>query len=143
MKLASILSLVMLFCASNVRAEAPINITKLALSGYDPVAYFVDSTAVMGSPEFTHEWMGATWWFSNSANKAEFASDPGKYAPRYGGYCAFGMSRGYKAKIDPEAWTILDGRLYLNYDAGVRERWKQDVERLIEKADKNWEEMQE
>ena len=110
----------------------------VALKGYDVVAYFTESKPVMGTKEFQHEWNGAKWQFASAANRDLFAADPGKYAPQYGGYCAFGVSEGHKAKVDPSVWKIVDGKLYLNYDAGVGNEWRKDIPGRIAKADKNW-----
>jgi len=109
-----------------------------AIRGYDPVAYFTDAKPVKGSDKFTHAWKGASWRFASAENRDRFAADPEKYAPRYGGWCAWGVAGGYKASIDPEAWSIVDGRLYLNYSAGVRRDWVKDVAGYIRKADANW-----
>ena len=110
----------------------------LAIKGYDPVAYFTEGRPVDGSPEFaaTHE--GATFEFASAANRDLFVADPGRYAPRYGGFCAFGTSGGYKAGIDPRAFTIVNDRLYLNYNLDVRQEWSKDVPGHITKADANW-----
>ena len=110
----------------------------VALKGYDAVAYFTEGRPVMGTKEFQHEWQGARWQFSSGVNRDLFAADPGKYAPQYGGYCAFGVSEGHKAKVDPSVWKIVDGKLYLNYDAGVGNEWRKDIPGRITKADKNW-----
>ena len=87
----------------------------VAIDGTDPVAYFTDGRPAQGSSDFEHEWMGATWRFVSAAHRDLFAADPAKYAPQYGGYCAWAVSQGYTAKIDPAAWKIVDGKLYLNY----------------------------
>lgn len=110
----------------------------LAIYGYDPVAYFTEGKAVDGSPAYvaTHE--GATFEFASAANRDRFAADPGRYAPQYGGYCAYGTSAGYKAGIDPRAFTIVNDRLYLNYNLDVRQEWSKDVPGHIAKADGNW-----
>ena len=84
-----------------------------AIKGYDPVAYFKQSAAVKGSPQFTTQWMGATWQFSSAENRDLFAANPEQYAPQYGGYCAYAVSEGHTASIDPEAWKIVDGKLYV------------------------------
>ncbi len=110
----------------------------LALRGYDTVAYFQEGQAVKGSQEFTHEWQGAKWHFASAANRDLFARDPQQYAPQYGGYCSWAVSHGYTANGDPEAWKIVEGRLYLNYNQKVKERWEQDVPNLIKKGDGNW-----
>jgi len=138
-----ILQTVMLFCAMATfgrSAVAPVykDGKGLAIRGYDPVAYFEQSAAVKGSPEFQQQWTGATWRFSSAANRDLFAAHPEKYAPRYGGYCAYAVSEGHTASIDPEAWRIVDGKLYLNYSKGVQKKWEKDAGPRIERADKNW-----
>jgi len=109
-----------------------------AIRGYDPVAYFDQGGPVKGSKQFSHQWGGATWHFASAENRDRFAAAPEKYAPRYGGYCAFGVAEGYAVSIDPSAWSIVDGTLYLNYSHGVRERWRKDISGHIRKADANW-----
>ncbi len=91
----------------------------VAIKGYDAVAYFRQGAPVKGSPAFKQQWMGATWLFSSAEIRDLFAADPDKYAPRYGGYCAYAVSEGHTASIDPEAWKIVDGKLYLNYSKGI------------------------
>ena len=110
----------------------------VAVGGFDPVAYFVQGMPVAGDETITLEHGGATWRFSSEENRALFAADPGKYAPKYGGYCSYAAASGYTAKGDPEAWNIVDGRLYLNYSKGVRKRWERDIPGNITKADANW-----
>lgn len=110
----------------------------VAIEGTDPVAYFTEGRPVKGSGDFTHDWNGATWRFANADNRDLFAADPEKYAPQYGGYCAWAVSQGYTAGIDPNAWRIEDGRLYLNYSPGVQERWMADIQGHITAADNNW-----
>ena len=109
-----------------------------AIRGYDPVAYFVQGKPVKGNKAFTYEWNGADWKFANSQNLAAFKKSPEEYAPQYGGYCAYGTADGHKAPIDPEAWTIVNGKLYLNYDKHVKALWTKDQQGLINKADRNW-----
>ncbi len=109
-----------------------------AIRGYDPVAYFTEGRPVKGRKAHRAEWMGATWSFASAENRKRFEADPEKYAPRYGGYCAWAVSRGYTASIDPDAWSIVDGALYLNYSLGVRSQWSQDAPGNIAKADANW-----
>lgn len=101
--------------------------TGTAIEGYDPVAYFNDDHPVEGDSDYLYEWMGATWYFASAENRDLFVADPEKYAPQYGGYCAWAVSQGYTAKIDPQAWTIVDDKLYLNYSKEVRTQWSQDV----------------
>lgn len=110
----------------------------VAIVGYDAVAYFTDAKAVEGKKQHSFDWYGATWQFVSEANRAAFAKDPQKYAPQYGGYCAFGVSRGYAVKVDPTAWKVVDGKLYLNYNHDVQAEWAKDIAGHIEKADANW-----
>lgn len=109
-----------------------------ALSGYDPVAYFREGRPVEGKDQFTLKWKGITWQFSSAENRQSFGATPEKFAPQYGGYCAWAVSQGYTASTDPEAWTIADGKLYLNYSKGVRSQWQQDIPGNIIKGDANW-----
>ena len=110
----------------------------VAIKGYDPVAYFSQNKPVKGSPAFTHQWMNSTWWFANAEDRDEFARNPEKYAPQYGGYCAYGVSQGHTVSIDPEAWTIIEGKLYLNYSKGVQKTWSQAIPKHIDEANRNW-----
>lgn len=110
----------------------------IAVDGSDVVAYFTDSKPVAGDPAITYDWMGSTWRFASTANRDAFIKDPEAYAPQYGGYCAYAMSEGYVATTVPEAWTIVDGKLYLNYSVGVRGLWSQDIPGRIKAADANW-----
>ena len=112
--------------------------SSLAASGYDPVAYFVEGRPVEGRKGFEFEWNGATWRFVDAKNLAAFAADPEIFAPQYGGYCAWAVSQGTTASTDPEAWRIVDGKLYLNYSKSVQSTWVQDIPGNIAKADGNW-----
>ena len=109
-----------------------------AIDGTDPVAYFTMGKPVEGSSEFAHEWNGATFHFSSAENRDLFAADPEKYAPQYGGYCAWAVSQGYTASTDPEAWKIVDGKLYLNYSKSVQQTWEEDIPGNIAAGDGNW-----
>jgi YHS domain-containing protein len=117
-----------------------INQTKagVAIKGYDPVAYFEDGKPAKGDPANQYQWKGAAWQFSSAAHREAFAKDPEHYAPQYGGFCAYGVSEGHTAPINPEAWSIIDGKLYLNYDKQVQAEWKKDTKSRIRKADQNW-----
>lgn len=122
-------------------AVEPVNQTTfggVAIEGYDPVAYFDDGMPVEGSKEWTAEWNGATWRFASAEHRDAFLADPEAYAPQYGGYCAWAVSQGSTAGIDPDAWTVRDGKLYLNYNKSVQEKWLADAEAAIERADANW-----
>ncbi len=109
-----------------------------AVRGTDVVAYFTEGKAVAGSPQFLHSWNGAEWRFASSANRDAFAAEPGKYAPQYGGFCAWAVSQNYTAPVDPDAWHIIDGKLYLNYSRAVQLRWRLDTAGNITKANANW-----
>lgn len=109
-----------------------------AISGYDPVAYFTEKKPVKGKPELKYDWRGQTWYFSTQKNLTVFSAAPENFAPQFGGYCAYGMSRGYKAKTEPDAWSIVDGKLYLNYNKDVRETWNTQQAAFIQKANANW-----
>ena len=108
-----------------------------AIRGYDTVAYFTEGEPVEGSDEFATEWQGATWRFASQEHLDLFEADPEKYAPQYGGYCAYGVAGGYLVKIEPELWTIVDDELYLNYDDDVQEKWVKDIPGFIATADGN------
>ena len=110
----------------------------VAVGGYDPVAYFTAGKPVRGSKALTHEYKGVTWRFSSDANKQAFVAQPDKYAPQYGGYCAWAASRGYTAKGDPKAWDIVNGKLYLNYNKNVQRTWRKDTAGNIRRANANW-----
>ncbi|MXZ38639.1 MAG: YHS domain-containing protein [Holophagales bacterium] len=110
----------------------------LAIRGYDPVAYFTEGKAVKGDKDFTLGWQGADWRFASAENRDRFSEDPEKYAPQYGGYCAWAVSRNYTAPTDPDAFTLVDGKLYLNYNKRVMRQWLEDRDANIESADKNW-----
>ena len=109
-----------------------------AIGGYDPVAYFKQSEPVKGDPAHTTTWKGAEWRFASADNKAAFEADPEAYAPKYGGYCAYAASKGYVAPTEADAWSIHDGKLYLNYNKRVRGIWGKDIPGNIAKADANW-----
>ena len=109
-----------------------------AARGYDPVAYFMQGTPTPGTKEFEFPWNGALWQFSSAENLQLFKADPQKYAPQYGGYCAWAVAEGYTADIDPNAWTVFQGKLYLNYNLDIRKKWQKDMAHNIERADKNW-----
>ncbi len=109
-----------------------------AIKGYDPVAYFVAGKPEKGEKDLIFEWKGAKWHFSTAENQRLFAENPEKYAPEYGGFCAYGLAQGYEVKIEPEAWAIVDGKLFLNYDLDVQKKWDADRAAFIQKADQNW-----
>lgn len=110
----------------------------VAIQGYDPVAYVTQSAAVEGDAGITADYNGATYQFASAANRDAFAADPARYAPQYGGFCAFAVSKGYTAPIDPQAFTVVDNKLYLNYSPSVRSLWSKDIPGNIVKGDSNW-----
>ena len=110
----------------------------VAIKGYDPVAYFVKRAPVKGSKQFSLKHAGAEWRFSSAENMATFKANPAKYTPAYGGYCAYGVAQGYLVKIEPHAWSIKNGRLYLNYDRSVQRRWSKKPSSYIVTANKKW-----
>ena len=120
-------------------AESPVFATEDgAIRGYDPVAYFTVGEPIQGSEQFTASWQGATFKFASAANLELFKADPAAYAPQYGGYCAYAVAKGATAGTVPDAWTIVEGKLYLNYSLAVQQRWRKDVPGHIRAADRNW-----
>ena len=113
----------------------------VAIRGYDPVAYFDQGAPVEGSAENSLEWQGVTWHFASADHRSAFEQNPQKYAPAYGGFCAYAVAKDQLASIDPEAWKIVDGKLYLNYSTGIQKKWEQDVPGYIEQAEMNWPEL--
>ena len=109
-----------------------------ALDGYDPVAYHTVGKPVEGGRRITYEWRDATWQFASVEHRDLFSADPERYAPAYGGYCAYGMAQGAKIDIDPNAWAIVDGKLYLNVNKSVQQTWKADTSGYIKRADRHW-----
>ncbi|MEO1475303.1 MAG: YHS domain-containing (seleno)protein [Pseudomonadota bacterium] len=124
-----------------------------AIDGYDTVAYFdLDATAldddglptvsaVKGDPEFSAEYNGATWIFATAENRDKFQADPAKYAPAYNGYCAYAAAQGNLAKTNPNAWRVIDGTLYLNFNSNIQRRWVRDIPGHISQANANWDDL--
>jgi YHS domain-containing protein len=109
-----------------------------AIDGYDPVAYFALARPVKGVDSLSYQWKGAIWLFSSRQNLKAFMTSPEKYAPQYGGYCAYGTAQGHKASTEADAWTIVNNKLYLNYNGKVKSEWVKDEPGNIQKADKQW-----
>ncbi len=126
--------------AFDYASPAPVNLEDgaIAIKGHDPVAYFTQGRAVEGSPEFTASHEGATYRFASAANRDAFVASPARYAPAYGGFCAFGTSYGQKVDIDPQAFSIVDDTLYLNVNTNVRTRWAADLANKLKAADGYW-----
>jgi hypothetical protein len=110
----------------------------LAIAGYDPVLYLTENRAQPGRPEFSIKWHGAMWRFASAETLSAFEMDPKAYAPQYGGYCAYAVSKDALATSDPEAFTVWQGRLYLNYSPDVRTLWREDIAGNVGRADNNW-----
>lgn len=142
MIMAAFVALAALTGHANALRAAEVNtgyFGNVAIMGYDPVAYFTMKDAVKGSKEHTHEWLGATWQFANEEHREAFSASPIRYAPQYGGLCTVGVAYGEVTReIDPEAWSIINGKLYLNYAKSVTREFEEDTADLIAKADKNW-----
>ena len=109
-----------------------------AVKGYDVVSYFQDKKAVKGKPEFSYQYQGATYDFASAEHRDTFKQSPEAYKPQYGGYCAFGTSKGHKADIDPNSWVIVDGKLYLNSSKGAQKAFDKDQQGSIKEANANW-----
>jgi YHS domain-containing protein len=143
----SLLAAVILLCAVplTVQAASPEIFTGLvqgvAVSGYDAVAYFTDKKPVPGKANITYAWKGATWRFASAQNRDAFKADPEKYAPQYGGYCAYAAAQDATAKGDPQVWSVVDGKLYLNLSASVKQTWEKNMPGYVKAADKNWSEV--
>jgi YHS domain-containing protein len=113
-------------------------VRSVAVGGYDPVAYFTEGKPVRGRSDITFEWKGATWRFASEKNRDLFKARPQAYAPQYGGYCAYAVSQGYTAHGDPRQWSLVDGKLYLNYNASVKRTWDKNKASYIASGDKYW-----
>ena len=141
-KLIGMMSFILLLSSSQILADdSPIYLgffSDKAVSGYDTVAYFTENKPVKGNKKYTFKYMEAIWYFTSQDNLDMFKANPTKYTPQYGGYCAWSVSQGYNASGDPEQWTIVNDKLYLNYDLEIKERWLKKRDSLITDADKNW-----
>jgi YHS domain-containing protein len=122
------------------QSAGPTNVDArgVAIRGHDAVAYFVDGKAVAGQSERSVTVGSVTYWFSSDENQRLFKSDPSKYQPQYGGYCAYGVAQGVKPDIDPAAFSIVDGKLYLNLSHAVQKRWQADIPGFVDRANQNW-----
>jgi len=124
-----------------IAAKDPVytpRFNNFAIKGYDTVAYFTLGEPTKGSKEFQYEWQGAVWKFSNAEHLEMFKAEPEKYAPQYGGYCAWALAKDKLAPVDPKQWHIVNDKLYLNYNAKIKNKWLADHDNLIIKGDTNW-----
>ena len=131
---------VLLSAAASAATKPAVNTSRgdLALRGYDAVAYHSDGKPALGSTTFEYRWKDAVWRFASADHRDRFSKEPERYAPQFGGYCAYAVSQGHTADGDPNVWRIVDGRLYLNYSAQVKKLWEQDVPGNIARGRQNW-----
>jgi YHS domain-containing protein len=136
----TLLSMLLLALPRGVRAQAPVVNAEdgVALAGHDPVAYFTETRPVPGQAEITAAHDGVTYRFASAGNRDAFLAEPARYLPQYGGWCAYGMARGYKAVVDPAAFTVAGGKLYLNYNAAIAAQWQRNRAHEIRRADAHW-----
>jgi YHS domain-containing protein len=133
------LTIALLLAALAGGSKPAINVTdNLALNGYDAVAYVTDGKPVKGVAHLTTTWSGVVWRFATAEHRDVFHRNPERYAPQFGGYCAWAVAHGYTADGDPEVWTIVDGRLYLNYSKRVQRKWQANIPEYIQQAQANW-----
>ena len=136
-----LVTIALLYTTSALASESPVYtglLSNTGAGGYDTVSYFESEQPTKGSSEYTTQYQGATWRFASAENLARFKENPERFAPVYGGYCAWAVSQGYLAKGDPKHWSIRDGRLYLNYNQSVQDKWLEAPDRFIRQADANW-----
>ena len=140
-RIAATLAAGALLFSAGVLAVPPVNtglFGHTAIKGYDPVAYFIEGRPQKGDGKYSYEWMGATWLFANQKDLELFKSNPQKYAPQYGGYCAYAVAHDDTAGIDPASFTVLGDKLYLNYSADIQQKWAANRDDFIKQADRNW-----
>jgi hypothetical protein len=132
-------ALLLTLCLPGLAVGADEQAPRVAIKGYDPVAYFTPGKPSPGSTDISYDWEGARWQFASAAHRDLFRQDPDAYAPQYGGYCALGMVGGSRGQVDPEAWAIVDGKLYLYYERAARDEWRKNQAANIAAADRVWE----
>src|SRR5258708_18076638 len=137
-KLIILIAFVGMFFTVNAQKSAVYAPDGIALNGYDAVAFFTQGKPVKGSSDYSLKWNDANWLFSSKADLESFKGSPEKYAPQYGGYCAYGTAEGHKAPTQADTWTIVDDKLYFNYNKKVKELWSKNRSALIDSANKNW-----
>jgi YHS domain-containing protein len=138
-KCAIILTLILLSVTAQAQKRL-VNTDKqgLALKGHDPVAFFTQGRPVAGDYRYESNYNGTRYRFASAENKKLFDTDPARYVPQFGGFCAYGVSRGYAVDVELDAFQIVDGRLLMQYDKSVRDRFNQDTEGNLKRADANW-----
>ncbi len=137
---AALLAVAGLLGSASLASAQAVNLNQsgVAIDGYDPVSYFAESQAQKGLPDIAATYQGGTYYFATTTHRDAFNAEPGRYLPAYGGYCAYGVAHGHKVKVDPEAFKVVDGRLYLNYSKDVQVRWFKDIPGFIAAAERNW-----
>ena len=138
LQVAGLLAGLLLFNAASAAGAGVFTTGEGAIRGFDPVAYFTEGRPLKGDPGHALEWNGATWRFRSAESLAAFRTDPERYAPQYGGFCAYAVSQGYTAPVDPAAWSIVGNRLYLNYSPQVQQRWELRRDEFIAEANRRW-----
>lgn len=138
LKLTLNLLAIIFFAGASAQSSHFTNKNGLAIKGYDPVAYFSLQSAMEGKDEYVVDWSGSKWKFISQANADSFKIAPEKYAPQYGGFCAYGTSENHLSTTDPNAWTIVNNKLYLNYNMNVKQLWLKDTSNRIRAADGYW-----
>ncbi|MEP6637646.1 MAG: YHS domain-containing (seleno)protein, partial [Acidobacteriota bacterium] len=140
-KLACMLVLgVGLVARAHAQSKRLLNLDKsgVAVQGYDPVAFFTDGKPVKGNWQFTSSLKGATYYFASAEHKAAFDKEPAKYEPQFGGYCAYGLSKNKLVPIEVDDFQVVNGRLLLQYDKGIRDKFNKDTQGNLKLADANW-----
>jgi hypothetical protein len=137
-KIIFTLSIMLISWGAYAQSSEIFSTTKGAINGYDVVAFFKESKPIKGEDKLTFEWQKAVWHFATTENLEAFKANPEKYAPQYGGYCAYGTSDGHKAPTQADTWTIVSDKLYFNYNENVKVLWNKNQAELIKKADINW-----
>ena len=140
-KIAALMFVLAMVIALPAYAVDPVHtgwFSDTAVEGYDVVAYFDQGEPIKGRERYSTEWKGAEWRFASAEHLEAFRADPERYAPQYGGYCAWAVAHDSTAAGDPQQWSIVDGKLYLNYNAEFRHKWSARKAELIDKADQNW-----
>jgi len=135
---SAFLLLTTLLAVASAKELQNVDRNGVAIQGYDPVAFFTDNRPVKGNAQFQSEYRGAKYYFASSEHKATFDKEPSKYEPQFGGYCAYGASQGHKAPVKIEAWQIVNGRLLMQYDLGVKDDFNKEQQNNLSKADRNW-----
>lgn len=133
-----VLAACLLFSSTVVSAGEYFERDGVALRGYDPVSYFTEGKPQPGVPAHSYVYKGSKFQFASADNQKLFVGNPDKYAPQFGGFCSYGTAQGYKVSTQPDAFSVVDGKLYLNYNREVVKIWQQDVPGNIVKAEENW-----